>query len=134
LISIEGLNRPLLNVYPLDLGATEAQQATLGLVVMMPSTLKIVFGFVSDNFPILGYRRKPYMLLGWLVVSIVMALLYQSSDLSMEYDDLNGHAIPPQAAPSIERISLAFFNFGVGMWMADVMGDSIVVSRNTTLD
>jgi hypothetical protein len=48
----QGLSRPLLNVYPLDLGAGEAQQATIGLVVMMPATLKIIFGFLSDNFPI----------------------------------------------------------------------------------
>ena len=147
-----GLSRPLLNVYPLDLGAGEAQQATIGLVVMMPATLKIIFGFLSDNFPILGYRRKPYMLIGWLMVSTIMILLHQSSDLSMEYDVTSGSAQPPPGAPSVELLSLAFFGFGVGMWMwvrtflleycttllgshthllpshrADVMGDSIMV-------
>jgi hypothetical protein len=113
-----GLSRPLLNVYPLDLGAGEAQQATIGLVVMMPATLKIIFGFLSDNFPILGYRRKPYMLIGWLMVSTIMILLHQSSDLSMEYDVTSGSAQPPPGAPSVELLSLiAFFGFGVGMWM-----------------
>lgn len=113
---ISGLNRPLLNVYPLDLGATEAQQATVGLVVMIPATLKIIFGFLSDNFPIFGYRRKSYMLIGWLAVTVVMALLYHSYDLSMEYDTV-GIALPPPGAPSVEVFSLAFLGFGVGMWM-----------------
>eukprot|EP00980_Cylindrotheca_fusiformis_P003938 scaffold871_cov130-Cylindrotheca_fusiformis.AAC.15 len=122
----QGLNRPLLNVYPLDLGATEAQQATISLVVMIPATLKIIFGFVSDNFPILGYRRKSYILIGWLAVTVIMTLLYQQSDLSMEYDT-TGNALPPPNAPSVESLSLAFLAFGVGMWLADVMGDSIVV-------
>lgn len=126
----QGLNRPLLNVYPLDLGATEAQQATLGLVVMIPATLKIVFGFLSDNFPIFGYRRKSYMFIGWISVSIVMIWLYHSTDLSMQYDLLSGRAIPPIEAPSIAFVSLSFLLFGTGMWMADVMGDSIVVRLN----
>jgi hypothetical protein len=57
-----------LNVYTLDLGATEAQQAAAALVVMMPATFKIFFGFLSDNYPIFGYQRKPYMIMGWLGV------------------------------------------------------------------
>ena len=125
----QGLNRPLLNVYPLDLKATEAQQATISLVVMMPATLKIIFGFLSDNFPIFGYRRKSYMLIGWVTVSLIMILLYQSSDLSMQYDGTSGISKPPQEAPSVQFLSLSFLLFGLGMWMADVMGDSIVAER-----
>lgn len=112
-----GLNRPLLNAYPLDLGATEAQQATVALVVMIPATLKIVFGFLSDNFPIFGYRRKSYMLIGWLSATFMMMLLYQSTDLTMGYDLDSGHARPPGDAPSVEFLSLSFLGFGIGMWM-----------------
>lgn len=112
----QGLNRPLLNVYPLDLGASEAQQATISLVLMIPATMKIIFGFLSDNVPILGYRRKPYMLIGWLSVTLIMLLLHQSADLSMTYNESND-AIPPKDAPSIEFLSLTFLFSSIGMWM-----------------
>jgi hypothetical protein len=131
-----GLNRPLLNVYPLDLGASEAQQATINLVVLLPSTLKIIFGFTSDNFPIAGYRRKPYMFIGWVITVLIMTAMHFWTDLSMSYeyntDSVSGHvhvhAVPPPGAPSMEWLSLSFFIFGIGLWLADVMGDSIVVS------
>jgi hypothetical protein len=62
---LQGLSGPLINVYPLDLGATEAQQVTLSSIRSLPASFKLVFGFLSDNFPIAGYRRKSYMMLGW---------------------------------------------------------------------
>ena len=126
--TIIGLYRPLLNVYPLDLGGTEAQQATMNLVVMLPATMKILFGFISDNYPIAGYRRKPYMALGWISVTLTMLALYWSFDLTMAYEVDNGDSIRPLYAPSIEWLSVAFLLFGISMWLADVMGDSIVVS------
>jgi MFS family permease len=118
-----------LNVYTLDLGATEAQQATVALVVMMPATYKILFGFLSDNYPIFGYQQKPYMIMGWLgVVASMIILLYVSgADFSMEYDPLLGASNPPLDAPSVQGLSAAFFFFVIGLWLADVMGDSIVV-------
>lgn len=67
---VQGMWRPLLNVYPLDLGASEAQQATLSAIATLPCAFKIVFGFVSDTLPIAGYRRKPYMLAGWFLTSV----------------------------------------------------------------
>ncbi|CAJ1948481.1 unnamed protein product [Cylindrotheca closterium] len=124
----QGLNRPLLNVYPLDLGANESQQATIGLVLMIPATMKIIFGFLSDNFPILGYRRKSYMLIGWLSVTFIMILLHQNSDLRMAYNEY-GDAVPPKDAPSVELVSITFLVSSIGMWMADVMGDSIVAEK-----
>ena len=65
----QGLIYPLLNVYPIDLGAKEAQQTSLMSLVDLPSCFKILFGFVSDAFPINGYRRKPYMMLGYCISS-----------------------------------------------------------------
>ena len=32
----------------------------------IPWTLKFIFGMLSDAVPILGYRRKPWMTIGWL--------------------------------------------------------------------
>lgn len=66
-----GLLGPLINVYPLDLGATEAQQTTLTSLRSLPATFKLIFGFISDNFPLFGFRRKSYMAIGWGVAAAV---------------------------------------------------------------
>ena len=122
----QGLSGILLNVYPLDLGATEAEQVTLSTVVVFPSTMKVLYGFLSDSVPILGNRRKPYMLLGYVLVSFSMLVLIFTSDLTL---DIGGPIpLPPNNAPSVELLSACFFLLGVGLWLADVMGDSLVVS------
>lgn len=126
--TMQGLYRPLLNVYPLELGATEAQQTSMLQIVQLPATIKMIFGFVSDNYPILGYRRKPYMLLGWSLASVFILALFLSSDLSMSYDE-NGLPIPPVDAPSLQWLGSCFFIFGIGIWVADVMADSLVVEK-----
>ena len=160
---VQGMMRPVLNVYPLDLGATEAQQTTLASIATLPSALKILFGFWSDNVPIAGRRRKPYMLLGWILVSASMAALCGTCDLSLAnkqngdvalFRDTNymgKHADawmmdPPSASnssirrnsnsdidnkkpPSMAWLMLVFFLAGCGMWMADVMADSLVAQK-----
>ena len=63
-------------------------QATISSLKSLPSTFKLVFGFISDNIPLFGYRRKSYMLLGWGITSLSMFLLLFFSDLSMDAVDL----------------------------------------------
>ena len=84
---LQGLSGPLINVYPLDLGATEAQQQTIWFLKGLPSCFKIIFGFLSDNYPIFGYRRKSYMMIGWLFVTLIMVVLLNTCNLTMKYQD-----------------------------------------------
>jgi BT1 family len=161
---LQGLSSPLVNVLPLDLGATEAQQTTLSSIRSLPASFKLIFGFMSDNLPICGYRRKPYMLLGWACASLSMLTLltftnlgdiqprnsgcFQSSSSSSSStgdstnSDNNGsdansdNAIvhdnaptPPDDAPSVPFFAVVLLLFGLGFWMADVMGDSIVAEK-----
>jgi BT1 family len=129
---MQGMIRPLLNVYPLDLGATEAQQTTLASIATLPSALKIVFGFLSDNVPIAGYRRKPYMLLGWIITFTSMIILLCSTDLSVprapEYGNssTSGHN---RDLPSMEWLMTTFFATGCGLWLTDVMVDSLIAQK-----
>uniref|UniRef100_K3W664 Uncharacterized protein n=1 Tax=Globisporangium ultimum (strain ATCC 200006 / CBS 805.95 / DAOM BR144) TaxID=431595 RepID=K3W664_GLOUD len=53
---------PFLQSY---LNASGTQIVTAGTLVVLPWSFKIFYGIVSDCFPIFGYRRRPYMLLGW---------------------------------------------------------------------
>lgn len=43
----------------------------------LPWSFKLVYGFISDNFPIRGMRRKPYFVAGWL--SYVLINLYTAT-------------------------------------------------------
>ena len=141
---LQGLSGPFTNVYPLDLNASEAQQATISSLKSLPSTFKLAFGFLSDNFPLGGYRRKSYMLIGWAVTSLSMFSLLLFSDLSMRAIELNNAVASGEennerylpvandvvgAPPSIPFLSFALLMFGTGFWFADVMGDSIVAEK-----
>ena len=158
---LQGLLGPLCNVYPMDLGATEAQYTTISSIKSLPASFKLAFGFLSDNVPVLGYRRKSYMLFGWLLASCSMCTLLLGSNLTLSKqevpieDDSDGdrrYLIPassfsssnsttttipttkiitvaPDDAPSIPFLSLMILLFGIGFWMADVMGDSVVAEK-----
>ena len=107
-----------MGVYPLDLGATEAQQTTMSILSILPASLKIIFGFLSDNFPIFGYRRKPYMILDWILTSLSYGILLLTTDLSLSKndDDDDEEIVVPQNAPSILFLSLMTFLFSTGYW------------------
>jgi len=133
---LQGLSGPLINVYPLDLNATEAQQTTISTLKSLPASLKLIFGFLSDNFPILGYRRKSYMLIGWGLSALSYGSLLFTTDLTLSevsYEKSDGgfgiRTVPPINAPSIPFLSLMTFLYGAGFWLADVMGDSVVAEK-----
>mmetsp|Transcript_6237 Transcript_6237/g.15683 ORF Transcript_6237/g.15683 Transcript_6237/m.15683 type:complete len:615 (-) Transcript_6237:61-1905(-) len=133
---LQGLSGPLINVYPLDLGATEAQQTTLSSIRSLPASFKLVFGFISDNLPLGGYRRKSYMSIGWGLAAASMMSLILTTDLTLEEEEYikdDGstavRSIAPENAPSVPFLSLCMLLFGTGFWMADVMGDSVVAEK-----
>jgi hypothetical protein len=124
---LQGLAGPLINVYPLDLGATEAQQTTLSSIRSLPASFKLLFGFASDNFPILGFRRKSYMTIGWALSAFSMTALIMSSDLTLleeEYEKDDGsiaiRTVAPENAPSIPFLSLTLLLFGTGTLLDDI--------------
>ncbi len=66
-LSINGLssiyNLPLSFMLKENLALTATQMAYFGAVTTIAWVIKPVWGFISDYFPILGYRRKSYLLL-----------------------------------------------------------------------
>lgn len=137
----KGLSGPLINVYPLDLNATEAQQVTFFNAVAIPASLKILFGFLSDNVPIFGYRRKSYMILGCLLTSMSFWGLLLFTNLARPIPD--DVSVPTANAgqhdrslwsssslpPSIPFLCLSFLLFSMGFWIADVMAESIIAEK-----
>ena len=60
-------------LYKDDLKLQPYEVAKINSFVYIPWIIKPVYGFISDSFPIYGYRRKPYLfifgitvILGWL--------------------------------------------------------------------
>ncbi|KAL7577630.1 hypothetical protein ACA910_015149 [Epithemia clementina (nom. ined.)] len=153
---LQGLSGSIIGVLPLDLQASEAQQTTFMAIRSLPASFKIAFGFLSDNCPIAGYRRKPYMMAGWLIASLSMASLLFFSNLDVvtrgscfastkrvetaadsaaNGDESLENVVAvvnkpiPDDAPSIPFLAVSILIFGLGFWMADVMGDSIVAEK-----
>lgn len=127
---LQGMLRPLMNVWPLDLGATEAQQTTLAQIATLPAACKILFGFWSDNVPMAGLRRKPYMVMGWLLCFFVMARLLHNYDY---LTTIHRHDSRPfyetNDKPPLTFLGITFVLYGTGLWCADVMVDSVVVQK-----
>jgi folate/biopterin transporter len=46
-----------------DLGLSPAETAALTGLGILPWTIKPLFGFLSDGFPLGGYRRRPYLMI-----------------------------------------------------------------------
>jgi MFS family permease len=62
-----------------DYGMSPAIVSMLGSMTALPWIVKPVWGFISDTYPILGYRRKPYLAifgvlgaLGWVLLGFAV--------------------------------------------------------------
>ncbi len=73
---ILGLARLAISFFLKDeLGLSPAEVSALVGVAALPWMIKPLFGFISDGLPILGYRRRPYLILsGFLGVTSWAAL------------------------------------------------------------
>jgi folate/biopterin transporter len=93
-----------------ELALSPAEVSALMGIVAIPWMVKPLFGFISDGFPLFGYRRRPYLVLSGLlgVASWVMLATIVHS------------AWAATAAIALGSLSVA---------LSDVIVDSIVVSR-----
>ncbi|CEG48146.1 Major facilitator superfamily domain, general substrate transporter [Plasmopara halstedii] len=65
-------------IYPVLQGYLNAEGTTVvsaSVLVQVPWCYKMFFGVISDCFPILGYRRRPYMILGWLFCITILLIM-----------------------------------------------------------
>jgi folate/biopterin transporter len=80
---ILGLSRLAVSFFLKDeLGLSPAEVSALFGIIVLPWVIKPVFGFFSDGFPILGYRRRPYLILSGILGALAwggMATVVHSS-------------------------------------------------------
>ncbi|ETV64174.1 hypothetical protein H257_18903 [Aphanomyces astaci] len=73
---LPSLSYPLFTAY---LNMEGYQTSSYGVLVTIGYSYKVFFGMLSDCFPIFGYRRKPWMLIGWTTTMICLSILTFSS-------------------------------------------------------
>lgn len=102
-----------LNVYLVDvLDAEPHMQNTISIFHSLPWTFKLIFGFLSDAFPIAGMHRKPYFVIGSLLYSCAF----------MTYGLIGKH--------SVVLLSVCIFVGTLGLIQMDVMADTMCVQRS----
>ncbi|RLN68829.1 hypothetical protein BBJ28_00002719 [Nothophytophthora sp. Chile5] len=79
--TVSGVIYAVLNNY-LHMSTTLVATATA--LVTFPRALRLFTGMLTDCVPIFGYRRRPYMILGWLL-SFVSCLLMAAIPLGEPY-------------------------------------------------
>ena len=109
----------------LHLGPAE-MSATMGILVL-PWTIKPVYGFLSDGFPIFGYRRRSYLVLA----GVVGFLSYSSLAWGLgggEGGESGSSGISSNSmALTVTLISLLLSSASIAL--ADVVADGIVVQK-----
>uniref|UniRef100_K3WNN5 Major facilitator superfamily associated domain-containing protein n=1 Tax=Globisporangium ultimum (strain ATCC 200006 / CBS 805.95 / DAOM BR144) TaxID=431595 RepID=K3WNN5_GLOUD len=66
------ISYPFLTVY---LRMSGVETASAGVLILYPWTLKMFIGLISDCFPIFGYRRRPYVVGGWLLTFVMCFIM-----------------------------------------------------------
>jgi folate/biopterin transporter len=93
-----------------DLGLSPAEVSALVGVAALPWMVKPLFGFISDGLPILGYRRRPYLVLSGILGALSWVGLATVVDTPLK---------------AVVAIALGSLSIAV----SDVIVDSIVVER-----
>ncbi|GAB9465778.1 Folate-biopterin transporter [Globisporangium polare] len=126
------------------LNASGTQVVTASTLVSLPWSFKIFYGILSDCVPIFGFRRRPYMVIGWAICFVMLFIMavtpvgkpyfLNPADANVDPADydlpenagirsrLNLNA-PDQAGKYVLLMMFAAF----GYLMADVTADAVVV-------
>ncbi|KAG1701489.1 hypothetical protein DVH05_010790 [Phytophthora capsici] len=127
---------PFLQMY---LNCSGAQVATASTLVSLPSSFKVFFGILSDCFPLFGFRRRPYMVIGW-TISIAMLLVMACMPIGDPYyTEASDRDVDPSAyTPEIEarlndsapseggKYVILMFFAALGYVLSDACADAIM--------
>lgn len=74
-IAIYLLSTPVSYYLISNLGASSTQYSAYSTLLSLPWSFKFAFGMISDGIPILRYRRKSWMYIGWCMFIIINLIL-----------------------------------------------------------
>lgn len=111
-----GISRLAVSFYFKDaLHLTPVDMTMISTISVIPWIIKPLYGFISDTFPLFGYKRKTYLVLSGLLGTVSWKLLE-----SMASGDSSS------VAYSVLLVSLS----SLGLAFSDVLVDAIVVSKS----
>ncbi|KAF0708702.1 Aste57867_6256 [Aphanomyces stellatus] len=105
---IPNLSYPIFTVY---LNLEGYQTSAYGVLVTLGWSFKVFFGMFSDCFPILGYRRKPWMLIGWIITMVCLSIM-AFSDLGEPYCNRLKTTYCNKPLEKVPADQLQYFNQG----------------------
>jgi folate/biopterin transporter len=119
-----GISRLALSFYYKDtLHLTPVDLTMIGSISVIPWVIKPLYGFISDTFPLFGYKRKSYLVISgfigamsWKILSIFDNML-MSNDIHTDFNSI---------AFSVLLVSLS----SLGLAFSDVLVDAIVVGKS----
>ncbi|EGZ24668.1 hypothetical protein PHYSODRAFT_485256 [Phytophthora sojae] len=117
-----------------------SQTTTASVLVQLPWSFKVFYGILSDCFPIRGYRRRPYMVIGWIVTLAMLLIMVCTPEGSPYFTDPSYRDVKPEdytpeiiatinydAAKDGSIYVIPMMGSAFGYLMADVCADGIVV-------
>ncbi|KAG2532331.1 hypothetical protein BBI17_001237 [Phytophthora kernoviae] len=117
-----------------------SQTTTAAVLVQLPWSFKVFYGILSDCFPIRGYRRRPYMLLGWIVALAMLLVMVLTPEgdpyfTDPQYRDMKPEDYTPEIVATINYDAtndgslyiIPMMGCAFGYLMSDVCADGIVV-------
>lgn len=132
-------------IYPVLQGYLNAEGTTIvsaTVLVQIPWCYKMFFGILSDCYPIKGYRRRPYMVIGWAFCCVLLFVMAGFKVPAPYYGDASMHDIdsanwtteqiasinedaPNEADKYVVPMMLASF----GYLLCEVAADAMVVEH-----
>ena len=109
-----------------ELGLGPAELSALTGLFVLPWTVKPLYGFLSDGFPLLGYRRKSYL----VAAGLLGAMSYTALGWRGLWGDGGGGTaglLPPSAV--LPGTVTALIIGSACIALADVVADGVVVTR-----
>ncbi|CEG39033.1 transmembrane [Plasmopara halstedii] len=99
-LSAGGLNtclkRALLPLLEAELKMERYQVDAANVLLLLPWSYTFVGGFISDTLPILGSRRKAYIVLGW-IVSLISCFAIAILNYTLEFKAQSSHVATEEA-------------------------------------
>jgi hypothetical protein len=110
------------------LGMESYQAMAASTLLLLPWSLKTIIGIVTDSFPILNYRRRYYIIGGWTLCFLILAITAIAMPIGDPYRVTGTQEILNPDAPSsgskyIIMLTIATFAYVV----SDVATDGVVV-------
>jgi folate/biopterin transporter len=119
-----GICRLAISFYYKDtLHLTPVNLTVLSSISAIPWIIKPLYGFISDTFPLFGYKRKSYLILSGLLGSVSWVTLGYLSTL------INNGIIIGNTIATFYSVSLITLST-LGLAFSDVLVDAMVISKS----